>query len=397
MNKKYISVIYILFLLFFIQSCQFVANGDKVQKGSFRAVITETGELKAVNSKIVIMPSFDFSYGRPKIADIVKEGTIVKKGDYIGMIDTASVARELGTKKSELDILQAELNNLLVQHETTIKQLEADFKSAEASLRQAIIDTQRVRFESETAKEIARKKLKITQIEYEKIKQKIKLQQLLQKEELLIQKEKIKQVKAAIQKAERTIQNFSLVAPSDGLIVYYSDRRRGKVQIGDELWFGDPIIKLPDLSRMKVQTTINERDIKNTFMDQEVLVRLDSYPKQVFKGSVSFISKVCRPKERGSSIKVFDIEVMVTETSEIMRPGMTVSCDFIVSEIDDALFVRNDYVKEEEDGFYVYIVKGSSREKVKVTLGPRNSESVVIYGDIKAGDKIAVEEKEGEV
>ena len=131
MKTKYILMIFILFLLLFTQSCQIVSTGDKVQKGTFKAVITETGELKAVNSKIVSMPPFDFSYGRPKIADIVKEGTIVKEGDYVGMIDTASVARELGTKKSELDILQADLNKLLVplNDTTNMGPIQGIFKS----------------------------------------------------------------------------------------------------------------------------------------------------------------------------------------------------------------------------------------------------------------------------
>jgi len=397
MKKQHLLIIFIWFLLFFTFSCQIVSKGDKVQKGAFKAVITETGELKAVNSKIVATPASDFSYGRPKIADLVKEGTIVKKEEYVGLIDTSSVARELGNKKSDLDMFQADLNKLLVQHETAMKQLEADFKSAEASLRQAIIDTQRVRFESETAKQIERKKLLIAQIEYEKVKQNIELQKILHQEELVIQKVKIKQIRAAIRKAANTIKEFTLVAPSDGLVVYYSDRHHGKVKIGDERWFGDPIIKLPDLSKMKVQTTINERDIKNVFFDQDVHVRLDSYPKQTFKGQVIFISKICRNKERGSKIKVFDVVVLLDETAKIMRPGMTVSCDFIVSEIDNALFVKNNCVREENGEFYLYIVKGANSKKVKVKLGPRNAESVVVYGDIKAGDRIAVNEKDGEV
>jgi len=383
-------LLFLLLPVFMTLHCQ--SGGlfeDKVRKGNFQVTITETGELRSVNAQTVTMPAFDFAYGRPKIVDLVKEGEQVKVGDYIGLIDTSGVARERLNKNADLDMALADLNRMQVEQATTMKKLQADLQSAETALRQAVIDTQRTRFEPLTQQNIARLRYKISKIDYEKALAKIEHQKLLIKEDLLIQEEKIKQIRAAIKKAERTIQEFILRAPADGLVVYYQERRSGKIMIGDERYPGDGIIRLPDLSRMKVLTTVNERDIKKISIGQKVNVRLDAYPKHVFKGEITHISQVCHPKERGSKIKVFDVDILLSESSRLLRPGMTVSCDFFVSELDDVLYVKNSRVYEQDGDYYIYLKRGSAPQKVAVTLGPRNADYVVVYGNIKAGEALA--------
>ena len=80
-------------------------NTFQVEKGRFRVTITETGELQAVRSKVVTMPSFDWDYGRPKITALEQEGKIVKANDIVGQIDTSGVVRHLGKKKADFEII----------------------------------------------------------------------------------------------------------------------------------------------------------------------------------------------------------------------------------------------------------------------------------------------------
>jgi multidrug efflux pump subunit AcrA (membrane-fusion protein) len=306
-------------------------ESSKVESVAATAILVETGELQAVNSKVVAVPRFKHEYtgnGRAKLVWLEEEGRQVKAGATVALLDTSGVMRVKVQKQADLDIALADLEKLKAEQDTKAKELSADLQSAQAALKLAQIDTQRAQYESDVAKEIKRLGLKIAQIEVDKIASKIIQTQNVHREELLIQQQKIRQTRSAIATADRTIRRFSLRAPADGMVEHYRrGRRREKVQVGGEYWQGRPIVKLPDLSQMKVLTTVNETDISKIAMGQKVLVRLDAYPKVAFEGKITTIGVTSREKEEKSKIRVFDLEVLLQKADPILKPGMTVSCE----------------------------------------------------------------------
>jgi HlyD family secretion protein len=386
-NKTFFPVILIFVFIFACRENN--ENFFRVETGRFRVTITETGELQAVNSKVITMPSFDFDYGRPKITALAEEGKMVQTNDIVGQIDTSGVVRHLGQKKADLEIANADINKLDAQHDSKMKQLSAALESAEAALRMAVLDTQRVKFESESKREVSKLNYEIAKITLQKAQKKISHTKKIHAEENQIQQEKIKQIISAIKKAERTIHNFTLRAPAEGLLVHLKKGwRREKVRVGDQLWMGEPIIGLPDLSRMKVLTNVNETDIDKIESEQIVTVRLDAFPKKAFTGKITKVGRTCRKKDRDSKIKVFDVEILLQDSNPILRPGMTVSCEILVAELDDSLFVNNSCIHQTGDQFYVFVKDGAKLREIPITLGPKNNKSVVVTGDLKAGDKI---------
>lgn len=317
-----------------IVSCQ-NPKPESLEKKSpeFKTALVETGELQAVNSKIVSVPHFKWEFssnGRAKLIWLEKEGIQIKKGHIIARLDTSNIKRVMEQKQADLNIAFADLKKLKVEQASKLNGLNTKFLTAKADLKRAQIGTQRVKYESRAAQEISRCRLEIAEIELQKVKNKIKHTQNIHKEELLIQNEKVKQIEAAIENAQHTIDRFALHAPSDGLVEYRRHRRtREKVRIGDEFWQVRPLIGLPDLSQMKVQTSVNETDINKIHLGQKVVVRLDAYPKAAFAGKITAISITCHEKEEKSKIKIFDVEVLLEKADPILKPGMTVSCEIL--------------------------------------------------------------------
>jgi len=46
-------------------------------------------------------------------------------------------------------------------------------------------------------------------------------------------------------------------------------------------------------------------------------------------GEVTYIEKLCHLKNPKSRQKVFEVEVKILKPDERLKPGMTVSCEFI--------------------------------------------------------------------
>jgi hypothetical protein len=101
--------------------------------------------------------------------------------------------------------------------------------------------------------------------------------------------------------------------------------------LGDMMYCGYSMGNVPELKRMKVTTFINENDFLKLQVGQKVAVRLDATPTIKFDGEVAYIGKLCRLKEQNSKQKGFDVEVRILEPDERLKPGMTVSCEFLAN------------------------------------------------------------------
>jgi multidrug efflux pump subunit AcrA (membrane-fusion protein) len=370
-------------------------GSTRISWGDFKATITESGELRAVNSKMINMPDFDWAYGKRKILDMLEEGTFVKKGQYIAQIDTSNDVRILKETRSNLAISLVDYEKLLIEQKSTFRQLESDLLLAQASLRLASVDTQSVQFESKAKRERSRLEYKMFRLEVEKLTAKLNYTKLIQKEDRVILEAKIANHKRAINNAIDTINRFTLLAPANGMIEYLRiGRPRRKISIGDELWPGEPIIGLPDLSQMKVAMNIGETDIYKIEVGQTASVRLDAFPKKSFPGTIISISKICGYKDEDEAdLKVFDVEVLLEGTDAILKPGMTVGCEIAIADLRDVYFVHLSYVQEELSGFVIYIMRESQERSVPVKLGPRNAKQIVVYGDFSKSDLLIQPDK----
>ena len=362
----------------------------RVKKGRFRSTLTETGELQAVSYTIIPMPRFNWRYGRPKITNLELEGTFVRKGDVVGAVDTLGVVHEIGRMMADLAKAQADLKNMNVQHTGRVKQLDGNIRSAESSLRVAEIDVRRVSFESDTQKRLKALDKRIKQLALQRLRRRLETLSVVKAEDLRIHRAKIRKIESEIAAARQTLNAFILRAPAHGLIEYRKNRLTGqKVAPGDQLWPGTPIIGLPNLSRMRVATWVSENDIDKIALNQQIRLRLDAYPNDVFAGHVTEIGRISRRKNKANKNKIFDVEVLLDESDPLLRPGMTVSCEFLVEDLDDVLFVPGDCIHRDDGEYVLYVKQSRGLKRVPVSLGPRSSRTVVVTGDISAGDRVA--------
>jgi hypothetical protein len=364
-------------------------SSPRILQGEFLATLTETGELEAVNARVIVMPWIGWQYGRPKLAYLVPEGTQVISGDLVAQMDTVGIVRVLGEKERDLQIAEADLRNLIVSQVNQKSQLEGQITSSEAAFTLAKIQLEKMKFESERKQTVSQLRFEKETLALKKLQDQLKMLQIKQENELKIQQLRIVQLENVIRSAHRARQKARLTATNNGLVEYRINERTGeKVRAGDEMWPSAPIAGLPDMSQMKVKATVSETDISKIALGQSVVIRLDAFPNIEFHGKLVEIAKLCHKKAKEDHTKVFDIIILIEESNPILKPGMTVSCEIITAKLKDALFVANEYLVEIDSRYYLSVKKGSKFQPREVRPGPRNNEFTVIYGDVKAGQRI---------
>lgn len=332
MTKHLLHITLFVLTLLFLQSCDNI-GGDKENKESKQGkTIIETGELAAINTKSFVLPRYGMRWFEMRIIGILEHGTMVNPGDSIVQLDPSEINKFILEQESDLENQQAALEKLHVDQENKIYDLESNIKSQTASFNLKKIELEASRFEPERTKKIKELEFKQAEITLAKEKRRLELTKVVNECDLKVQKIRVTRVENDIKHAHNILSMLTWRTPIGGVFQVGKNRRTDTpIKIGDSLYPGTNVGNVPELKWMKVNTYVNETDFLKIKKGQKVAVRLDAMPSLVFDGEIEYISKLCYIKNEKTRQKVFDVEVKLLKSDERLKPGMTVSCEYLES------------------------------------------------------------------
>ncbi len=320
-------------LLLFFSSCKGGADRDAdVRRTLDGKTVIETGELAAINSISFVIPRYGRQWYQMKIIGLLEHGSIVKKGDSIVQLDPADINKFILDQESNLETQLAVLEKMYVEQENNEQESESRIKNELASFELKKIELEATRFESERTRQIKQLEFDQAVINLEKEQRVYELRETINANNMKIQEIRVEQIRKEIENAKALLPALTLRTPVSGVFQIEINRQsadRSLYRIGDNIYAGNNLANVPELEFMKVNTQVNETDFLKIEVGQKVDVRLDALPKVVFEGEVSYIGKLCRLKDPKSRQRVFDVEVRIVESDDRLKPGMTVSCEFI--------------------------------------------------------------------
>jgi len=390
---KYLSILLLIILPFACKdkNAQQTPTG-KVTKGVFYIDLHEEGELEAVHAINISSPSISWRFGgNMKISHIVKDGTEVNAGDTVIIFDPSDVNKGIIDAKGKIEISTAELEKLKAQQDSDLEELKADYEVTRISHEISRIRFEQAEYESEMKRKEIQLNLEKAAIALERAKEQIDNRIKINIEEIKQKKLSIDQDQARLDEANDALRQLTVVTPSPGIAILQKSWQSGnKYQVGDQVWTGQPLISLPDLSQLKATVRINEVDIAKILKGLNVEIRPDAFSESKFTGTVKEVANLAVNKQGSTKIKVFPVEIYLNETHKDLLPGLTVSCRIIVDKLEDVLYVPIEAIRSKAGKNYVYIKSGSSFEKVEVETGRSNSDYTIIVNGLNEGDEIAL-------
>lgn len=405
MNKKRIAIISViaLIIIYFIyayfspSSESDVYLTSKVKKGDFISEVITSGEAQSTSSKKIKGPDNlrRFRLNNVKIQDLVPEGTVVKKGDYVGRLDPSSVNEQildaelnLENELSKYTQQQLDTTLSLKQERNAIKDLRFSMEETKLELKQSIYEPPATIKKLEIKLEKSERDLR-EKLENYKIK---KRQANAKMVEVGTQVSKIRK---KLNDLLKLLKSFTIYSDGNGMITYDKNWDGSKKKVGSSISPWDPTIaSLPDLTKMESKTYANEVDIRKIKKDLPVKVGFDAFPDIEMEGVVTSVANVGE-KKRGSDIKVFQVLIKMKGYNESIRPGMTTSNKILTFERKDVLSVPLESIFSKDSITYVYKKSGFSVTKKQVTLGDSNNDSVIIKDGLVEGDVVYLNKPEG--
>ncbi|HUL76421.1 MAG TPA: efflux RND transporter periplasmic adaptor subunit [Vicinamibacteria bacterium] len=207
---------------------------------------------------------------------------------------------------------------------------------------------------------------------------------------------RIQEAEARLELAKQQLARCEVRAEVPGIVVYkevFFGSEQRKPQVGDQVWANQPLIILPDVSRMVVETRVRETDIHKVERNQKVGVRVDAYPDLRLTGAVTLVGTLAQEEKERRGTKFFSVTVVVNQSEPRLRPGMTARVEIEVEERAKALFVPLEAVFEREGRTIVYL-EGRRPRPREVVLGPSNADFVVVEKGLSRGDRVLLRDPE---
>jgi multidrug efflux pump subunit AcrA (membrane-fusion protein) len=360
-------------------------------KGPFRQSVIETGELQAVNASFLSMPRINYLYGYNfKIIGLAEHGKNVRKGDPVIKVDPSSVQKFIIERNESLENERAAENKLKAQIDNNIKDLRAQLRNEQAAYDIKKLEKEKSGFEAVGIRRVIELEFSQAEIRLNKIKRNLELRPKLDSLDLRIQQIKVAQKKNELKAAQDDLAKMDVSSPLDGIFVVEENWRTGQtIKVGDEVYLGAPVARIPDIRTIKVKGIVMENDISKIRPGLNVIVRLDALPAVPFHGKIMSVGRVCIEKD---DKKVFRTEVLINESDPRLKPGMTVRCEYITYENENDIYVPSNCILDENKHFYLFIKKRGKLRKTEVKAGPSNNMYTIVSGDIKPGQALELPE-----
>jgi HlyD family secretion protein len=295
------------------------------QATNVRRQVRATGTVRAVRELALLVPQISGLGGRLTLVRLIPNGSQVGEGDTLAEFDRTQQldnARDAQAKYEDLGHQvrqkQAQNRSNAEKRSAEMQQAKADLAKAELQLRKGPVLSEIDRLKNEVLLEDA--KAHVASLEKSHGTHEVADAAALRILELRRDRQKV-----ALERAERNAERLAIRAPLAGMLAYENTWRGGSIgppQEGDQLYPGQPLLRIFDPSEMEVQTFVGEADGAVLVPGVRAVVRLDAYPELVFQARLTSASPVAASAV-GSPIKRFATRFRLEKVDPHLLPDLS--------------------------------------------------------------------------
>ena len=196
----------------------------------------------------------------------------------------------------------------------------------------------------------------------------------------------LKAAKAVVQSSEASLRvarerlvKRRVVAPFSGRVGIR------QVSPGALIEPNDPIVTLDDISIVKLDFQIPERNLSNIEVGQEITARTDAFPDRIFFGTVASIDTRVDPVTRAVGARA-----IISNDDEALKPGLFLLVELGIDQRSDAVLIPEQAVVSDGTANYAYVVINGEAIRRPVVLGERMPGEVEILDGVVSGEAVII-------
>jgi len=296
--------------------------------------------------------------GLPVKAEPVKITTVQTDVSAVGTLiaaDSVVIRPEIAGRVVSLDFHEGQL----VQRGTKLMSLDPSEYKAQLAATTADAKTETQRYER--AKELLEKNF-------------------ISKEALDVAKGNMDRAVAKQQQDEVLLSKTTVSAPFTGVLGLR------QVSPGAYVKAGDDVVRLENLSFVKLDFRVPEMYLSQIKPGQEVTILVDAYPKDSFRGKIYALEPAVDEKTRTILVRA-----QIPNPQGRLRPGMFARVNVLLSTRQNAIVIPEQAIWPQGRDSFVYRVVDGKAALTKVELGVRRPGEVEVVQGLTASDLVVTD------
>ena len=366
-----------------------VSRPVTVKRQDLVQTVEMEGELQAVRSTEIGVPPVQNA--EFKIAFLVPEGTVVKKGQPVLGFDTEALQRQLVEKQAEFQEAAKKVDQKEI--DLGLKLLDVEQRSA-----QAVAELGKAKLKADVPPEVQQRiELEKARLDHqgrerdlENLQAEKRVTQTLGDSELRSLRNQRDRARGRVQDLQSAIEKMTVKAPNDGIVVYRTNWQDQKKKVGDSMWFGETALAIPDLSEMRAEGFVDEAEGGAVAAGQPVTLRLEARPDLDIQGRVRAVGRTVRRRSWRTPLKVYKVDVVLTRTDPtLMRPSMRFRGEVETGRTAGLLVIPREAVFLHDAEPVVWTRRAFRWTERPVRLGRSNRRQVEISSGLSEGDRVS--------
>jgi len=366
----------------------------EVKRGEFLDSLQFRGEVKALKSVTISAPA---EAGDLQIIKVSSEGTVVKPGDVVVEFDKTKTEQDLAQYKSALKSAEAGIEQARAQARLTEEEDKTAVLKARYDVEAAKLEASKQEIVSKIEGEEANLKLADAEQKLREAETKQKSDQSLHKATIESTEEASKKAKFDVARAERSLSQMTLRAPSPGtisLLQHWTGSNDAPYRPGDRAWPGAPIALLPDANTLRISARVDETERGRLAANQPVTVQLNAIPDRQFTGRVGQIGAIATMDfSSGWPItRNFILDIVLDQTDSRFKPGISGQVTVIVDRVPDAITIPAQAMFQKSGQNVAYVWRGTEFEERNIEVGRKSGDRIMVAKGVNAGEQIALKD-----
>jgi len=284
-----------------------------------------TGTVQAVHFFTVQVPQIGGQGGRVTLTRIIGSGVRVKNGDVLAEFDRTLQVDNARDAKAKFDDLSHQVEQRQAQNRADAAKRASDLQAAEADLTKAELELRKGPLLSEIDRLKNEVKAEAAREHVASLKKSSAFHDQADAAAVRILELQRDRQKVSLDRALSNADKLEIHAPLDGMVALenvWRNNSMGKPQEGDQLWTGQPLIRLFDPGEMEVRAEVGEPDYAALTPGSRATVRLDAYPDLTFEAHMISASPVAS-SGLGSPIKTFSAIFRLDKSDVHLLPDLS--------------------------------------------------------------------------
>jgi multidrug resistance efflux pump len=286
-----------------------------------------TGLIQAVRFTSVLVPQITGQGGRLTLTRLINNGSKVNAGDVVAEFDRTQQLDNAREAQAKFDDLGFQVEQKQAQNRADAAKRAADRHNAQADLDKARLQLQKGPLLADIDRLKAEVRLEDATARVASLKKSNALLDRADAAALRILELQRDRQKVSLERTMRNTEKLLIKAPLAGMVAMenvWRNNSMGHPQEGDQLWGGQPLMRIFDPTEMAVLANVGEPDGAALVPGCRAMVRVDAYPDLAFPARLESGSPVAA-SALGSPIKTFSALFRLEKTDKHLLPDLSAS------------------------------------------------------------------------